>query len=107
MFPMDRMEDWLLTRIYQRREWRARAGEGPPGAHSRLEGHPQAKLDQAWKIVLAGYLTKAGTGTTTGIRRSELRVIESIEEFRPELEPHTCRPRPNLVFLKKAKSKFL
>ncbi len=27
----------------------------------RLEGHPQAKLDQAWKIVLASYLTKAGS----------------------------------------------
>ena len=53
----------------------------------RLEGRSQAKLDQAWKIVLAGYLTKVGTCTTAGIRRRELRVIESIEEFPPEFEP--------------------
>ena len=53
----------------------------------RLEGRSQAKLDQAWKIVLASYLTKVGTGTTASIRRSELRVIESIEELPPELEP--------------------
>ena len=53
----------------------------------RLEGRSQAKLDQAWKIVLASYLTKVGTGTTASIRRSELRVIESIEELPPELRP--------------------
>src|ERR1700676_2639432 len=57
-----------------------------PGT-ARLEGHPQAKLDQARKIVLASYLTKVGTSATTGIRRTELGVIESIEEFPPEFDP--------------------
>src|ERR1700694_2067110 len=50
-----------------------------------LEGYPQRKLNQAWQVVLAGYLTKRGTTATTAIGRTELRVVEPVEELCAEL----------------------
>src|ERR1700730_1556165 len=50
-----------------------------------LEGYPQRKLNQAWKIVLARYPPKARTSAAAGIRRIELRVIEAVEKLCPEL----------------------
>ena len=50
-----------------------------------LEGYPQRKLNQAWKIVLARYLAKGGATATAAIRRIELRVVEPVEELCAEL----------------------
>jgi len=53
-----------------------------------LERKPQGKLDEAWKIVLTSDPAKVRSTTTTGIGGIELRMVESVEELRAELDPH-------------------
>jgi len=82
-----------------------RARPAPDADVRRLEGEPQRELDNAWKIVLAGYLTKRCATATAAIRRTKLRVVEPVEELGAELDASLCSG-PNFVFLKTAKSKF-
>lgn len=61
-------------------------GKTRPDANvRRLEGEPQRELDNAWKVVLAGYLTERGATATAAIGRAELRVVEPVEELCAEL----------------------
>ena len=52
----------------------------------RLEGEPQRELDLARNIVLAGYSTEVGATATAAIWRTELRVVEPVEELSAELD---------------------
>lgn len=48
----------------------------------------QSELDQAGKVNRVGHLAEGGTGEGS-VRRPELRVVEEIEQLRPELDPHS------------------
>src|SRR5947199_10193062 len=50
-----------------------------------LEGHPQTKLDYAWKVVLGSNLTEVWRAETR-VRRTKLWVIEEVEELCAEFE---------------------
>jgi len=57
-----------------------------PGADvSKLEGEPQRELDLARDIVLSGYTPKIITAATAAVRRTELWVVEPVEELCAEL----------------------
>ena len=69
-----------------RKESRAPGGKARPDADvNKLEAEPQRELDMAWKIVLAGYSTKTYY-RNAAIRRTELRVVEPVEELGAELD---------------------
>ena len=62
-------------------------GKARPGADvRRLESEPQRELDLARNIVLSGYPPKVFAAATAAIRRTELRVVEPVEELSAELD---------------------
>src|ERR1700730_4735655 len=71
---------------YSREKGRAPGGKARPDADvRRLEGEPQRELDLARNIVLAGYSPKIAAAAAAAIRRTELRVVEPVEELSAEL----------------------
>src|SRR2546430_2030884 len=77
-----------LSRMYQKRESVVRPGgkARPDTDVRRLESEPQRDLDLARKIVLSGYSPKIFAAATAAIRRTELRVVEPVEELCAELD---------------------
>ena len=57
----------------------------------RLVDQLQTKLKLSRRVGLRGYLAKGGIGHA-GVGRSELDMIEGIEELRAELKFYTVRP---------------
>jgi hypothetical protein len=71
------------------------AGSAPGLSWLSLKGKLQAELNQAWEIDGIGYHAKVliVIRATGSIRRSELRMVEEVEELRPEFNVHSLGDR--------------
>src|SRR5271165_1629989 len=95
---------WPPSEAVRNRETKGRPAGGSAFTESRMTSHErslkgelQPKLNQAWVVHGRGNLAELSRGVDVRRWKAKLRMVEQIEEFRPEVQPNVLPRQRKLL----------